>query len=456
MSTAADNAGTAGSLFSWGGSSARHSPFTAALLNNIATPGLDVTDMFRKVGREVDTATGGRQRPEISISIYEQYALALGVAQGGGGLPPAAGVAADEVAWSFLKDTKDPDQLRSFIAQYPASPRRREAEARLKVLEQVAVVAPPVAPTVPAGDPCSGAVTASFPSRCAAPLTAAQERRLKPKDSFKECADCPEMVVVPAGAFTMGSPEKEEGHYKDESPQHVVTIGQQFAVGKLHVTVDQFEVFVRETGYAASSKCYIFEGSEWKERADRSWRNPGFVQAGSHPVVCVSWDDANAYARWLAKKTGKPYRLLSEAEWEYAARGQTSPGAYPRFWFGNDAKDLCRYSNFWDQKAGGTGAPCNDGYDRTSPAGHYTPNVFGLYDMAGNVWQWTADCYHDSYNGAPADGSAWTTAGICNSGRVVRGGSWGNDNPRDLRAAVRSSNNVEYYSFGFRLARTLI
>jgi hypothetical protein len=136
---------------------------------------------------------------------------------------------------------------------------------------------------------------------------------------------------------------------------------------------------------------------------------------------------------WLAKKTGKPYRLLSEAEWEYAARGRTSPGAYPRFWFGNDEKDLCRYGNFADQKYGVSDAPCNDGYDHTSPAGHYAPNAFGLYDMLGNAWQWTADCHHDSYNGAPADGSAWTT-GCSDSYRVVRGGSW-HFNPRSLRAA---------------------
>jgi uncharacterized caspase-like protein len=181
MDTAADDAGGAslGGLLSWGSSSVRHSPFTAALLNNIATPGLDVTDMFRKVGREVDTATGGKQRPEISISIYEQYALVPGVAPGGGGVPPATVPAADEIAWSIVKDTRDPDQLRSFIPQYPASPRRREAEARLRTLEQVAVVAPPVTPALPADGPCGAAVTASFPSRCAAPLTAAQERGLK-------------------------------------------------------------------------------------------------------------------------------------------------------------------------------------------------------------------------------------------------------------------------------------
>jgi formylglycine-generating enzyme required for sulfatase activity len=159
------------------------------------------------------------------------------------------------------------------------------------------------------------------------------------------------MVVVPAGAFTMGSPASEQGRNDDEGPQHVVTIGKAFAVGKLHVTVEQFDAFVRETRYEASSKCWTFEGGKWEERAGRSWRNPGFTQGRTHPLVCVSWNDAKAYVDWTAKKTGKPYRLLTEAEWEYAARGQTSPGTYPRFWFGNDAKAFCQNGNGADQKA---------------------------------------------------------------------------------------------------------
>src|SRR5262249_7105541 len=158
--------------------------------------------------------------------------------------------------------------------------------------------------------------------------------------------------------------------------------------------------FVSETRYQATSQCYTLEGGISRERADRSWRNPGFEQGGSHPVVCVTWDDAKAYVVWLAKKTGKPYRLLTDAEWEYSARGRLSPGAYPRFWFGDDEKDLCRYGNGADQTArdrieaakNWTVAPCNDGHAYTSPAGRYEPNAFGLYDMAGNALQWTEDC----------------------------------------------------------------
>jgi formylglycine-generating enzyme required for sulfatase activity len=311
---------------------------------------------------------------------------------------------------------------------------------------------------------------AESPAGSAAPLTAAQERALTAKDTFQECGNCPEMVVVPAGSFTMGSPATDDDADDRESPQHVVTIRQSFAVGKWHVTVDQFGAFVRETSYEASPKCHTLD-AKGEERTDRSWRNPGFVQQGSHPVVCVTWNDAKAYVDWLAKKTGKRYRLLSEAEWEYAARGRTTPGDYPRFWFGDDEKDLCRNGNGADQAAIRaldavprlTFAPCNDGYVYTSPAGHYAPNAFGLYDMAGNAWQWTEDCYHiEGYAGAPDDGSAWIAGGCMRSSsndgnpglRVVRGGSWG-DGPKSLRAAQRSGFDVGSAFFGFRVARTL-
>ena len=165
---------------------------------------------------------------------------------------------------------------------------------------------------------------------------------------------------------------------------------------------------------------------------------------------------------WLARKTGKAYRLLTEAQWEYAARAQTQPGAYPRYSFGNDENDLCRYGNGADQTAKSsiagwkdwTVAPCNDGYAYTSPVGSFAANGFGLYDMQGNAWQWTEDCYHDSYAGAPSDGSAWT-AGDC-SPRVFRGGAW-ESGPWSLRAADRYGNIPDGRSnfLGFRVGRTL-
>jgi formylglycine-generating enzyme required for sulfatase activity len=318
-------------------------------------------------------------------------------------------------------------------------------------------VAPPEAtsaqpPTTPFQSASSGA----------APLSSDRERALKLKDTFKECEKCPEMVVVPAGSFTMGSPGGEVGRFADEGPQRTVMIGKPFAVGKFHVTVDQFAAFVAETKYDAGSKCWTFEEGKGEERSGRSWRNPGFTQAGSHPAVCMNWNDAKAYVDWLARKTGKAYRLLTEAQWEYTARAQTQPGAYPRYSFGNDEEDLCRYSNGADQTAKSsiagwkdwTVAPCNDGYAYTSPVGSFAANGFGLYDMQGNAWQWTEDCYHDSYAGAPSDGSAWTT-GDC-SPRVFRGGAW-ESGPWSLRAADRYGNTPDGRSnfLGFRVGRTL-
>jgi formylglycine-generating enzyme required for sulfatase activity len=449
---------------------AANSPFTTSLVRHIATPGIEVRQMLTRVRSEVALATGEKQVPWDNSSLRGDVYL---------GAPPVAGPAADEISWSFVKDTKDPDQLRRFATAYPKSPHLGEATTRIAMLEsqaaeerrkadeernRQAAAAAPVPPAVPPRPaPCGGgAVTVSLASRCATPLSAAEERSLKPKDSFKECDGCPEMVVVPAGSFTMGSPDSEKDRHDDEVPQHRVTIGKPFAVGKFHVTVDQFAAFVMETGYDAGPKCYAFEGGKWEEKQGRFWRNPGFSQNGSHPAVCLNWNDAEAYVAWLARKTGKAYRLLTESEWEYAARARTEPGAYPRYSFGNDAKDLCRYGNGADQTAkdgiegtkGWTVAPCNDGYAYTSPVGNFTANGFGLFDMQGNAWQWTVDCYHDSYTGAPSDASAWTT-GDCGR-RVVRGGSW-DDLPRGLRAAFRFrySSGFRDSRLGFRLGRTL-
>jgi formylglycine-generating enzyme required for sulfatase activity len=412
LSTAADG----------GGSGSGHSLFTEALLRNIATPGLDVKDVFFNVGRDVVTATGGKQRPEISVlSIYERYAL-VPPAGGTGGTaavtqPPVTGTPGADAAavWRDIQNTTDLAVVEDFILHYGNVPVYGPL-ARAK-REQLAKLVLPPPPPRPSGD---------------GPLTAERERGLRPKDTFRECRDCPEMVVVPAGRFTMGSPSGEPERNSNEGPQHVVTIGSPFAVGKFHVTRDQFAVFARETNYAAHSGC--------------DWRDPGFTQEGSHPVVCVSWDDANAYANWLAKKTGKPYRLLSEAEWEYAARaGTTTP-----FWWGSSITPAQANYDGNYVYAGGSKGEYRKG---TVPAGSFDANPWGLYNVHGNAWQWMADCYHDSYNGAPADGSVWT-AGNCSSARVLRGGSWLND-PRYLRAARRVWLSDEYDIVGFRLARAL-
>jgi formylglycine-generating enzyme required for sulfatase activity len=438
-----------------------NSVFSRVLVPRLTKPGLDLRDLAYEVREEVAriAATAGHdQRPASydETSGGRIYLAGLPPANGGGpgttGVPPTAGPAVDEGAWSIVKDTTDTALLRRFVEQYAASPHRREAEERLKTLGQTNVAAAlparpakpapsadgpslpahPAKPAPSADGPCSGPVTASFSSRCAAPLTAVQERGLKPKDSFKECTDCPEMVVVPKGKFTMGSSASEKQRESDEGPQHVVTIGGLFAVGKYHVTVDQFAVFANETRFTAHSGC--------------DWRKPGFTQDGSHPVVCVSWDDANAYAKWLTNKTGRPYRLPSEAEFEYAARaGATTP-----FWWGSSITPAqANYDGNYVYAEGGSKGVYRQG---TVPAGSFDANQWGLYNVHGNAWQWTADCYHDNYNGAPADGSVWTS-GSC-TGHAIRGGAWGSD-PKLLRAAHRLGNSAENFSSGFRLARTL-
>jgi formylglycine-generating enzyme required for sulfatase activity len=425
---------------------AANSPFIKALLDRIADPGLDIRLLFADVRREVVRKSNGAQTPETSDSLEGRFTFNAAAPEAPPTVkpPPPAGPPPDEVAWSIVKDTREAEELRRFIQQYPAGARRADAEARLKTLEQTNAVMTA---------PC-GVATASLPSRTAASLSPAEECGLHPKDSFRECAGCPEMAVLPLGSFTMGSPETELGRMDTESPQHVVWIARPFALGKTHVTVDQFAAFASETGHAAAARCSL-GGAQ-----TGSWRSPGFVQDGAHPAVCIDWTDAKAYADWLASKTGKPYRLPTEAEWEYASRGRTSPGVYPRLWPGIDEGTLCSYGNGMDQRARGIlwrgpqlgVMPCNDGYLYTAPAGHYAPNAFGLYDMFGNARQWTLDCWHTSYAGAPVDGTAWVSPGPC--AHVIRGGAW-NTIMRELRSASRYAGQSADNSYGFRVARTL-
>ena len=284
---------------------------------------------------------------------------------------------------------------------------------------------------------------------------------LKPGETFRDCPDCPEMVVIPAGEFTMGSPDSEEGRRSSEGPQRTVKIAKPFAVGKLEITRDQFAAFVTAAIYKTGDKCWTVEDNKEEERTGRSYLNPGYKQDGTHPVVCVSWHDAKAYIEWLSKKSGMNYRLLSESEWEYAARAVTKAKPQPRYSFGNNAKDLCGYANGADETAkasgpheGRTYANCNDGFDNTAPSGTFKPNNFGLYDMHGNVMEWVEDCYEGNYKDAPTDGTA-RTAGDC-SDRVLRSGSW-LSYPQILSSAFRDgfSTGVRVDTVGFRIARTL-
>jgi formylglycine-generating enzyme required for sulfatase activity len=274
-------------------------------------------------------------------------------------------------------------------------------------------------------------------------------------DAFRDCADCPEMVVVPAGRFLMGSdPGEDRWEGGREDPQHEVHIARSFALGRYEVTRAQFAQFVEETGYAANG-CAVWNGESWHVDAGLSWRDPGYSQTPDDPVVCVAWLDAKAYLAWLSVRTGRAYRLPSEAEWEYAARAGTTTA---RYW-GERADDGCRYANIGDaalkRRFGFEGlVDCDDGQVFTSPVGRYRPNAFGLYDMLGNAWEWTEDCWNVGYAGAPADGSPWAS-GDC-ADRVPRGASW-NSHQRNVRSANRGNYraSLRFYHLGFRVARDL-
>ena len=255
------------------------------------------------------------------------------------------------------------------------------------------------------------------------------EQAVAPGVTLRDCDECPELVVVPAGSFMMGSPASEEGRDDDEGPQHRVRIGQPFAVGVYEVTFAEWDACVRAGGCGGYRP------------GDRGWGR------GIRPVINVSWEDAQGYVRWLSRRTGNDYRLLSEAEWEYVARaGTTTP-----FHFGSTiSTSEANYDGDYTYGNGRTGQDRR----KTVAVGSFPANAFGLHDVHGNVWEWVQDCWNDRYAGAPTDGSAWER-GEC-SRRVVRGGSW-SSNPSGLRSAYRlwSTTGGRNYSDGFRVARTL-
>lgn len=272
------------------------------------------------------------------------------------------------------------------------------------------------------------------PGAAPAPTTPAPSTALEPGTTFKDCPVCPVMIVIPPGSFKMGSSQTELN--SNEGPQHLVTIRKAFAVGTHDVTFDQWGECVAGGGCAS----YVPTDQDWGR--------------GSRPVISVNWDDAQNYVRWLNEKLrgnvqvdpsssseAGPYRLLSEAEWEYAARAGTTTAYYwgDRREKGHANCDGC--GSEWDNKM-------------TAPVGSFPPNPFGLYDMAGNVLQWTEDCYHETYDRAPITGTAWKS-GVCDA-RVMRGGSYFNSTYY-IRSSQRFvvSPHIRANNAGFRVAKTL-
>jgi formylglycine-generating enzyme required for sulfatase activity len=294
----------------------------------------------------------------------------------------------------------------------------------------------------------------------------ADAQTVKPGQIFRDCPDCPEMVVVPAGNFLMGLADDEAKRdaqqepllykimdgwrwTKTAEPQHPVNILKAFALGKYPITRGEFTLFAKETGFSTDQPCEVPGGRRLAFDSTASWQHPGFDQYPREPVVCVSWYEARAYVAWLNRKSAHentaaqdgPYRLPSEAEWEYAARAGTRT---TRWWgdaLGKDNAVCTHCGSPWDNQ-------------QTAQVGLYGANAFGISDVLGNVWQWTADCWNENYAGAPENGSNWLT-GNCDQ-RVLRGGSWRSD-PESVTSTARLLVIADgHFNFaGFRVAKAL-
>jgi formylglycine-generating enzyme required for sulfatase activity len=379
-----------------------NSVFTRVLVPALTRPGLDLPALAVGVREEVARiaqSVGHAQRPAYyDETIGGQIYLA--------GLPQA-----------------------STGRGGPSAPAPEVAAPPVTQPPQVAAVTPPVAPAAPAAGCGAVAVTISWSARSPRPLSRPEECALKRGAVFKECEKCPEMVVVPAGSFTMGSPATEEGRSANEGPQTPVTFASPFAVGRFAVTFDEWDACVAGGGCSRAE--------------DRG------KPRGRHPVVNVTWNDAQAYVAWLTKVTGKTYRLLSEAEREYVTRADTTT---PYWWGSSISTGQANYDGTQKPYGGG-----QTGIFRQAaqPVDQFAvANRFGLYQVHGNVSEWVADCWRNAYSGTATNGAAWTTAN-CGT-RVIRGGSWF-DPPEMLRSAARKqfSAGLPSDKIGLRVARPL-
>jgi formylglycine-generating enzyme required for sulfatase activity len=293
---------------------------------------------------------------------------------------------------------------------------------------------------------------------------AGSRRCLKPKDSFRDCPDCPEMIVIPAGSFLMGAGEDDPNRNLWWEQQVLITFAKPFAIGPFTVTRGEFAKFVAATGHKTANGCWGYTGQgpwAWASRdfklwKDRSWRSPGFPQNDRHPVTCVNWDDAQAYVTWLSSTTGKIYRIQSEAEREYAARaGTTTP-----YWWGSTISTAQANYLDIDYTFPGRGKIRGEFRKRTVPVDSFAPNPWGLYNVHGNVREWTADCAHMSHAGNPGNGDARTDNCRPLIERIRRNDGW-SSSAGPIRSAYRtgvfnnSGSDAGDNATGFRIARTL-
>lgn len=405
-----------------------HSPFAGALLARFETsPRLQFRDLLDQTARDVQIASGGSQVPEVTTRggapriCLSEDGCGEGGAPSGGTAPDLAG-SSDEVRSLLARmgygitarggsDEALTGAIRKFQASVGLPADGRITPTLLAVLRattQVAALPPDEGPTAPSGP--------SIP-------TGPSEYTIG--STFRDCPNCPEMVALAAGSFAMGAGPDDTAAFPNEYPQHQVTIDRPFAVSKFEITFDEWEA------------CALEGGCGGYKPADGGWSR------GERPVIYVSWDDAKAYVDWLRQSTGKAYRLLTEAEWEYAARaGTTTP-------YATGAAITTAQADF-DNSASGNR---DDYLGQTVTVGSYPSNPYGLHDMHGNVWEWVEDCWNESHAGAPADGSA--RGGDC-ARRVIKGGAWYFE-AEYLRAAARYNypTDKRLNVVGFRVARTL-
>lgn len=394
----------------------------------IATPGLDMTDAVSRTREAVARSTRRTQQIWLSSEppaglIVTPLARPNQIAQTNRAvipLPPADSPAARQDAyelsfWESIRSSENPAEYRAYLNAYPDGrfaglARTREQQYAARQPAPVAAPAAPHAARPPAPPAIASAREPARPSAATASPAAPPATR-----TVRDCEGCPELTLIPAGSFEMGANEL----YEFEKPVHSVTIRSSFYIGLREVTFEEWDACVDQGGCTHRPN-------------DRN------LGRGKRPVTDIHWNDANAYLAWLSTRTGRRYRLPTEAEWEYAARGGTTT-TYP--WGATMAKE----------RANCVG--CNDPTRRQAVAvGQFPANGFGLYDMAGNAAEWVADCWSDSYRTTPRDGSAFTAPG-CRE-RVLRGGSFNND-PRYLRSAARFKYeaDVRFYTNGFRVVR---
>lgn len=449
----------------------RNGLYTKHLLAALEAQDSDIDKVFGRVRTGVVRDTEGAQVPWTSSSVIDSFYFdaaeelaALQRPQQALATQPEAKVEVaaapydpvqERAYWDRIRDSRNPADYIAYLEKFSGAP--RAAYARW-IVQKYGGTVPPVA-TVARPAPPPLAMVSPAPIQAPPPVAGAAVAGgavSVPGSVIRDCPQCPELIVVPGGEYVMGSGKEEKFREPDEEPAHRVRVNGPFAVGRFEITRAQYSAFVRETAREAKPGCHSTRGGRFQKNPRATWQNPGFEQKDEEPVVCVSWDDAQAYLAWLGTKAAKSYRLLTESEWEYVARAG-STGRHS--WAETDDAAVCRYASVADTsiKSYSSGLqmfPCSDGFVQTAPIGRFPANAFGVYDMLGNAWEWVEDCWNEGYAGAPDVAQARLT-GFCNE-RVFRGGAW-NSKPPTVRVAYRDreSKDERHDNLGFRIARPL-